>query len=149
MFTIRRILHPTDFSEQSRAALEVASALARDYKAELVVTHVYQPPAVYAPDGIAMPMPAEEPYEARVQLARVRPADPGVRIEHRLLEGHPADEILKLAREVAADVIVLGTHGKTGLSRLLMGSVAENVMRKATCPVLTVRAPVPAAEAKA
>jgi nucleotide-binding universal stress UspA family protein len=143
MFPIRRILHPTDFSNLSKAAFEVACALARDYNAELVITHVVPPPAVYAPDGIAMPMPVEEPYEARATLAQIRPADPRVKFEHKLLEGTPAHEILKYANETRVDLIVLGTHGSSGLGRLLMGSVAEDVLRKASCPVLTVKAPVP------
>jgi nucleotide-binding universal stress UspA family protein len=136
---IHTILHPTDFSEECRPAFEMACALARDYSAALVVAHVVPPARVFAPDGIAVPFPAEEPYEARARLARVRPTDGHVEIEHRLLEGEPAEMILKLARDVSADVIVMGTHGSSGLTRLLVGSVAESVMRKAPCPVLTVR----------
>jgi nucleotide-binding universal stress UspA family protein len=140
MLAIRKILHPTDFSDLSRSALEFASALARDYGAELVVVHVHSPAPVYAPDGIVTG-PIEDPYEVRAKLAQVRPADHRVKVEHHLLEGNPADEILKAARVTSADLIVMGTHGSTGLSRLLMGSVAENVLRKAPCPVLTVRGP--------
>lgn len=143
MFTIRRILHATDFSDLSKAAFDVACALARDHNAELTVVHVVPPPAVYAPDGIAMPMPVEEPYEARAELARILPDDPRVKVEHKLLEGSPAHEILKFADSMHADLIVLGTHGSSGLGRLLMGSVAETVLRKASCPVLTVKAPPP------
>jgi nucleotide-binding universal stress UspA family protein len=141
---IRKILHPTDFSDRSRAAFELACALARDYGAELVIVHVAATPPVFAPDGIAIASPVEEPYEPRVKLAEVRPSDPRVKFEHRLLEGDPADQILKAARVGNADLIVLGTHGTGGLARLLMGSVAESVMRKAPCPVLTVKAPFPA-----
>jgi nucleotide-binding universal stress UspA family protein len=141
MLSIRTILHPTDFSESSGPAFELACALARDYSAALVVAHVVPPTRVFAPDGIAVPFPTEEPYEARAQLARVRPTVGGVEVEHRLLEGDPAEMILKLAREVRADVIVMGTHGTGGLTRLLVGSVAESVMRKAPCPVLTVKEP--------
>lgn len=140
MLPIRTLLHPTDFSESSGPAFELACALARDYSAALVVTHVVPPTRAFAPDGIAMPLPTEEPYEARAQLARVRPTD-GVEVEHRLLEGEPSEMILKLAKDVNADVIVMGTHGTSGLMRLLVGSVAEGVMRKAACPVLTVRGP--------
>jgi nucleotide-binding universal stress UspA family protein len=142
MFPIRKILHPTDFSDPARAAFEMACALARDYGAELIVVHVNRPPAVYAPDGIAMPGPIEDPYELRAKLARVRPTDAKVKVTHHMLEGEPADQILKAARAEAVDLIVLGTHGTTGLARLLMGSVAETVLRKAPCPVLTVRAPL-------
>jgi len=141
MLPIRRILHPTDFSELSHSAFELACALARDYSAELIVMHVYPTSSIFAPDGIAVPLPMEEPYELRVRLAEIRPTDPRVKVEHHLVEGLPTEQILKLARTTGADLIVLGTHGTTGLTRLLMGSVAEHVTRKAPCPVLTVRGP--------
>lgn len=139
MLPIRTILYPTDFSESARSAFALASALARDYKAELVIAHVVPPGHVFAPNGIAIPFPSEEPYEARAQLAKMHPIDPGVQADHRLLEGDPAEQILKLAASIKADVIVMATHGASGLTRLLVGSVAESVMRKAECPVLTVR----------
>jgi nucleotide-binding universal stress UspA family protein len=141
MLPIRTILHPTDFSESSRPAFELACALARDYSAALVVTHVVPPTSAFAVDGIAIPLPAEEPYEARARLANVRPDARHAEVEHRLLEGDPITMILKLAEDVKADMIVMGTHGSSGLMRLLVGSVAEGVMRKAPCPVLTVRGP--------
>jgi nucleotide-binding universal stress UspA family protein len=142
MFPIRKILHPTDFSEHSQAAFELACALARDYSAELIVLHVNRSTAIFAPDGIAVAAPTEEPLGARAKLAQVRPVDPRVRVEHRLIEGEPAEQILKAAAASGADLIVLGTHGTTGLMRVLMGSVAEDVLRKAPCPVLTVRSPL-------
>jgi len=138
---LRKILHPTDLSENSRAAFDIACSLARDYKAELFVVHVNKPPHVFAPDGIAMGVPAEDPLELRTQLAQVRPAAAGVTVQHRLLEGDAGEEILKVANVEGVDMIVMGTHGATGLRRLLMGSVAEHVLRHAPCPVLTVRAP--------
>jgi nucleotide-binding universal stress UspA family protein len=141
MLPIRRILHPTDFSDSSRAAFELACALARDYSAALVVAHVVPPTRVFAPDGIAVPLPAEEEYDQRAKLARLHPTDTQIEVDHRLVEGDPAEMILKLAKDTGADVIVMGTHGTTGLTRLLVGSVAESVLRKAPCPVLTVRGP--------
>ena len=144
MLPIRKILHPTDFSDRSRAAFEMAGALARDYAAELVIVHVAAPAPIFAPDGIAVAGPTEEPYEPRVKLAAVRPDDPRVKFSHHLVEGDAADQILKVARAEGVDLIVLGTHGHTGVARLLMGSVAESVLRKAPCPVLTVRSPFPA-----
>lgn len=141
MFTIRKILHATDFSAQSKAAFEVACALARDHQAVLVVVHVNRPTQIFAPDGIAVSVPVEDPLELRAQLADVRPADKRVNVEHHLLDGEPAEQILKAAQIQHADLIVMGTHGTTGLARLLMGSVAETVLRKAMCPVLTVKAP--------
>jgi nucleotide-binding universal stress UspA family protein len=144
MLPIRKILHPTDFSDHSRAAFELACALARDYSAELLILHVNRPTPIYAPDGIAVGMPTAEPFEGRVKLAQIRPEDPRVKTEHKLVDGDPAEQILKAATGV--DLIVLGTHGSTGLTRLLMGSVAETVLRKAPCPVLTVRTPAKSAD---
>jgi nucleotide-binding universal stress UspA family protein len=144
MLQIRTIVHPTDFSEPSQAAWEVACALARDYNARLLIVHVYSPPPVYAPDGIAIPFPQEEPADLRARLAEMRPSDQRIAYEHHLLEGDPAEKILELAQKEHADLIVMGTHGTTGLARLLVGSVAESVLRKAPCPVLTVRATAPA-----
>jgi nucleotide-binding universal stress UspA family protein len=141
VLTIRRILYPTDFSNMSGPAFELASALARDYAADLLVLHVLAPSLVVAPNGVAITGPSEETDRARDQLEAIRPADPRVSVGHRLAEGHPVEEIVKAAREAQADLIVMGTHGHTGVSRLLMGSVAEGVMRKAPCPVLTVKAP--------
>ncbi|MCS7020836.1 MAG: universal stress protein [Gemmataceae bacterium] len=143
MLQIRKILHPTDFSEPSQAAFDLACALARDYGARLLIVHVYPPPPVYAPDGIAIPFPAEEPLALQNRLAAIKPTDSRISYEHRLVEGDPAEKILELANSEHVDLIVMGTHGTTGLARLLVGSVAESVLRKAPCPVLTVRALTP------
>lgn len=142
MLPIHTILYPTDFSPRSAHAFEVACALARDYEAKLVVAHVKAPPeVVYGEVGILPPEPVEIRKGLQADLARVRPPDANIPVEHRLLEGSAAEEIVKLAKEVGADLIVMGTHGRTGLSRLLLGSVAEVVLRRAPCPVLTVRGP--------
>lgn len=146
MLAIRRILHPTDFSEHCRPAFAVACALARDYGAELVVFHVARLPLLTPVNGVLVPTPADEAEQARGQLEQVRPADPLVKVEHRLAEGDPAVEVLKAAGDLPADLIVMGTHGRGGLSRLLMGSVAEAVVRKAPCPVLTVKKPFPVSQ---
>ena len=87
--------------------------------------------------------PALDLEPLREKLRQLRPTDPKVRVEHRLVEGETATEILRLGQEMKCDLIVLGTHGRTGLGRLLMGSVAERVVRKARCPVLTVKTPSP------
>jgi nucleotide-binding universal stress UspA family protein len=141
MLPLRRILHPTDFSEQSQAAFGLACALARDYSAELEVMHVHTTP-VFVPDGIAIPVPAEDLDRARVQLHDVLPKEPGVKVKHVLSEGNPVDEILERANKDSVDLIVMGTHGTGGLTRLLIGSVAESITRKASCPVLTIRKPM-------
>ncbi len=150
MLPLRTILHPTDFSERSAYAFKVACSLARDYGARLVLAHVKSPPVVYGGELAAMP---PEPPEVRQrvyeQLCQVRPADPGIQVEHVVKEGAPAEEIICLAQESHSDVIVMGTHGRTGLGRVLMGSVAEEVLRKAPCPVLTVKAPLPEAASAA
>jgi nucleotide-binding universal stress UspA family protein len=141
---IRRILHPTDFSDLSRPAFELACSLARDFAAELVVVHVAPPPVAGVVEGITVELPTGWEDQARARLAQVKTTDPRVSVAHRLEQGDAAREIVRVATEVKADLIVLGTHGRGGLSRLLMGSVAEVVMRNAPCPVLTVRAPLPA-----
>jgi nucleotide-binding universal stress UspA family protein len=144
MLPIRTILHPTDFSPQAETAFALACALARDYSARLIVAHVWEPPAVMYADGY-MPIPAPDTRERfRLRLENLRPVDPPVEFERRFLDGSPAREILREARETHADLIVMGTHGWGGLSRLFLGSVAEGVMRKAPCPVLTVKTPTQA-----
>jgi nucleotide-binding universal stress UspA family protein len=143
MLRIRTILHPTDFSEQAGFGFQMACALARDYGARLVVCHVYQPPTVvYGEFGTVPPMPTESPESLRERLAGIRPLDEDIEVQHYMLEGDPASEIIGLARDCQSDLIVMGTHGRTGLGRLFMGSVAEQVMRKAPCPVLTIKTPV-------
>ncbi len=98
--------------------------------------------------GVMTPPPPPTDYRkaAGDELHRVVAPQPGVQVEHRLEEGDAASEILRVAREGKCDLVVLGTHGRTGLRRLLMGSVAEQVVRQAPCPVVTVKAPSAAAE---
>jgi nucleotide-binding universal stress UspA family protein len=94
----------------------------------------------------AAPVPPPTPIDwegLEAQFRGIEAANPQVRIEHRLAEGNPATTILDVARETACDVIVMGIHGWTGLGRVLMGSVAEQVGRSAACPVLTVKVPIP------
>lgn len=142
MLPIRTILHPTDFSENSALAFRLACSLAKDYGARLIVLHVQEPPLVLYGEGV-MPYPVEGTREElRAELQKMKPASPGIPVEHRLVEGLGAEEILKAAEETKCDVILMGTHGRTGLNRLLMGSLAEEIVRKAPCPVVTVRAPL-------
>ncbi len=142
MLTVRTICHPTDFSEQSGYALRLAGALARDYGARLVLLHVALPPMPVYGGEVLVAVPPSSHDEERQHLDRLEVPD-GVPTERRLVEGAPVEEILRVASEVSADLIVMGTHGRTGLARLLMGSVAEQVVRKARCPVLTVKTPFP------
>jgi nucleotide-binding universal stress UspA family protein len=143
MLPIKTILHPTDFSQQSEYALEMACSLARDHGARLLVLHVFQPPLpALGGEPPIPPQPEEYSWEdVRAQLSRVPASDPKVPVQHRLEQGDAVGEILRVAQESACDLIVMGTHGRTGLVRLLLGSVAEQVVRKAPCPVLTVKAP--------
>lgn len=144
MLPIRKILHPTDFSDLSRPAFELACALARDFGAELVVCHVSPWPVVGVAEGMIVELPTGWAEQVRAQLEQVKPDDSKVRVVHRLERGEASALILKVAAELKADLIVMGTHGRGGLSRLLIGSVAEDVLRKAPCPVLTVKSPFPA-----
>jgi nucleotide-binding universal stress UspA family protein len=123
----------------------MAASLARDTGATLVIVHVEEPPAAYGGGELYYGMPEPDNTELLRMLYAVRPADPAVLYEHRLVSGDPAAEIVRLAETEGADMIVMGTHGRTGLRRLLMGSVAEAVVRRAACPVLTVKHPHEAA----
>jgi universal stress protein A len=135
----KTILFPTDFSTASDAALVHATALAKASGATLVIAHVEEPPLAYGGGELYYGLP--EPDSTRIQemLEAVRPSDPAVPFVHRLTMGEPAGEIVRLAGDENAEMIVLGTHGRTGLSRVLMGSVAEAVVRRAPCPVLVYR----------
>ena len=136
----KKILLATDFFSCSQAALQHASVLARESGATLLIVHVAEPPLVLGVD-IYFPNPGYPDPEVRRRLKAVIPSDPSVRYEHRLLLGAAVDQILQLADQEQVDLIVMGTHGRTGLSRILMGSVAEGVLQKATCPVLTFKLP--------
>ena len=141
MLPLRLILHPTDFSPHSEAAAKLAFALARDYGARVLVLHVLEPIVPGGLEGVAILDPLAYEADLKARLAEVRPPGPTVPVEHRLAPGSAAEEILRAAKESKCGVIVLGTHGRGGVGRLLMGSVAEQVVRKAPCPVLTVKAP--------
>jgi nucleotide-binding universal stress UspA family protein len=144
MSPIQTILHPTDFSQSAANAFQFACMLARDYAARLVIVHVAQRPMTVLGGTEALPPFADEygPKELEERLRRLESPFASVRLERRLLTGDPVREILQVAQELPCDLIVMGTHGRTGLSRLLMGSVAEQVVRKAPCPVITVKTPL-------
>lgn len=140
MLNLQTILHPTDFSERSDYAFRLACSLARDYRGQLVLLHVLTPQVVGYGDGVLPPDPDFIRSESRHQLA-VLPTPSELLVDRQIVEGDPVNEILQVADEVGADLIVMGTHGRTGLGRLFMGSVAEQVMRRASCPVLTLKMP--------
>jgi nucleotide-binding universal stress UspA family protein len=140
MTPIRTILFPTDFSQHADNAFQLACSLARDHGARIVVLHVATPPPIVLPEGVVTEFNVPEYLEGvRRQLEQIKSPDPALRLERRLEQGDPGSEIVRVAKEVGADWIVIGTHGRTGLLRLVLGSVAEQVLRKAPCPVLTVR----------
>jgi nucleotide-binding universal stress UspA family protein len=133
VINIRTILYATDFSSHSNQAYFHAVALAEAYGATLIVAHVYTPEATGAKD--------EARRQQQSQLEQIRPVNPNIPVRHILLEGDPADAIIGLAADSRIDIIVMGTHGRTGLDRILMGSVAERVLRGAHCSVLVVKMP--------
>jgi nucleotide-binding universal stress UspA family protein len=137
MFHVRKILYPTDFSSFSNQAYLHAVALAESYGAGLTVLYV-------CPAGGT---DADRRFWSS-QLEQIRPVNAAIPVTHVLLEGDPAAEIVRFSRDAGLDLIVMGTHGRTGVERLLMGSVAESVLRDAPCSVLVVKLPrgVPDAE---
>ena len=146
MRPIRRILHPSDFSRASRAAFARAVELARANRAELTIVHVmsvgvpgmgeeYLSPAVYDEIQRSMAAGAKKHLDALVAKAR----RVGIRARALLLEGVAYERIIRAARTQRADVVVMGTHGRTGVARLFLGSVAERVVTLSPCPVMTVR----------
>lgn len=135
----KTILFATDFSHASDAALANAEALATSTGAKLLIVHVEEPPLAYGGGELYYGLP--EPSSERIlkMLEDVRPKDPAVAFTHRLTMGDPASEIVRIAGDEKAEMIVIGTHGRSGVSRLLMGSVAEAIVRKSPCPVLVYR----------
>ena len=133
MIRVNKILYPTDFSTYSNQAYFHALGLAEAYRASLTVLYVYTPGSEGA-EGTG----GDKRYW-RNQLEQIRPANASIPVSHVFLEGDAAGEIVRYAADAAVDVIVLGTHGRTGVERLLMGSVAEKVMRDAPCSVLVVK----------
>jgi nucleotide-binding universal stress UspA family protein len=146
MSWVRRIVHASDFSPASRAAFSRAVELARANRAELTVLHVMTPIIPYVGDAYATPqayeaMLASVRTQAQRQLDRLvrRARSGGARVRGVLVEGVPHERIARAARARRADLIVVGTHGRTGVARFFVGSVAARVIAIAPCPVLTVR----------
>jgi nucleotide-binding universal stress UspA family protein len=143
---IRRILHPSDFSPASRAAFAKAVVLARANRAELIVAHVLVPALPMVADGYVaakayrdLEAAARRQGQRRLATLVARAKRAGVRARALLLDGAAAERIVGAARSRRADMIVIGTHGRTGLARVMLGSVAGRVVSQARCPVLTVR----------
>ena len=147
MKSIKRILYATDYSKASGRALDEAVNLAKQNKAELWVVHVIEPLATYVSGedfgGAELYMRIEETTmrDAQASMTKLmqRLKRLGVKAKSLLLKGAPHEQIVKAARSKKADMIVVGTHGRTGLSKLFLGSVAGRVVSTAQCPVVTVR----------
>lgn len=141
MFVVNTVLHPTDLNDDSKDVYRAACDVARQNGARLIALHI-------APDGIVSYMdkvserPTEETKEKLWEAVR-RPRDEekGIEVEHRIEDGEPLGEILRVARETNSDMIVMGTHGRSGIARWFTNSVAEEVVRKAPCSVLIVKPP--------
>lgn len=147
MKPIRNILVATDFSAASRPAFRRAVEMARANAAALWITHVAVPPVPLSPNGYVLPRMYEE-METAIRADAMRhlrrllslAQKAGVRGRTLLLRGSPAEALARAARGRRADLMVLGTHGRTGVARFLVGSIASRVVATAPCPVLTVRA---------
>lgn len=146
MIKLKKILYPTDFSESSLEALQYAVTFARDFKAQLVLMHVVNEkifseglnlPRAAAPEALEQEM-AEE---AGRRLRMLIPADQraGLDVQMVILLGMPFLEIIRYAKANDVDLIVIGTHGRSGVEHIIFGSTAEKVVRKAPCPVLSVK----------
>jgi universal stress protein A len=146
MIDLRRILVPVDFSPHAEQALRYGAALAEKFGAELHLVHVFQDLAIYQTEVVSGAPPILPPIEqltasARGELERLVRAKNLQRLDvhAEVVEGSPVEEVVDYARDKDIDLIVLGTHGRGWLAHALLGSVAEKVVRKAPCPVLTVR----------
>jgi nucleotide-binding universal stress UspA family protein len=143
---LQTILFPTDFSNSNEAAFCYAQRLAAETGALLYIAHVddlgdFNPDAAKAEVLYSSPLGGNDRREVRERLRNIRPTLDGVVFKHRYFRGLPAAEIIRFAQQENVDLIIMASHGRTGLSRLLMGSVAELVMRKSPCPVLVVKQP--------
>jgi nucleotide-binding universal stress UspA family protein len=140
---IRAILHPTDFSAGSEMALRVARSLARDHGARLILMHVAALP-VAMESGMTAEIDVGY-YSNALEVARELIDGPDLKypVETWFSRGYAPDEIVRVAKEVGCGLIVMGTHGRTGLGRLLLGNTAESVLPEASCPVMIVKAPAP------
>jgi len=146
--TIARILCPVDFSDSAEHAMRYAAGLAGTFNAELTLVHVIAPVVSALPGETALPDTLQADIEELTAACRERLehlaaqlTSEGLTVRQQVLNGVPFVEIVRYARDAASELIVMGTHGRTGLGHLLIGSVAERVVRRAPCPVLTVKDP--------
>jgi universal stress protein A len=154
MATLKRILVPVDFSDCSRHALHRADELAKAFDAQIDLLHVWQAPAFISPEAMVGVAPrsqtlaqlAQQQAEKSMASFVAHAKNAGIRVNSaRTIDGDPAQAITELAERGDYDLVTMGTHGRTGLSHLLLGSVAEKVVRRSSRPVMTVRHAVPRA----
>jgi len=146
MLPFKKILCPTDFSEASYKALSAADEIAKHFSAEILLVHVVEP-LLTVPAGPAALNAAE--YQIQLMASSKKGLEAvakeyfskGVKVRQTVLEGGPAYQIVQFAEKENVDLIIIATHGQTGWRHLLFGSVAEKVVRLATCAVLTIQAP--------
>ena len=145
---VKRILCPVDFSESSDHACRYAVAFASSFNSELTLLHVVAPPIAALPGDHLVPDMMQADIEAIAEASRNRLAQQvgdfeqeGLDVQSKVVSGIPFLEVIRFSKEWDADLIIMGTHGRAGLQHLLIGSVAERVVRKAPCPVLTVKHP--------
>jgi nucleotide-binding universal stress UspA family protein len=144
MDAIRKILVPTDFSDHADEAFRVALALARMVGSEVILFHIAQPPAVVSEGGRLLANPGEgDAVNLWDRFQHIQPADPKIRVEHEVIvaDRPGAGAILDMLDKQGCDLIVMGTHGRSWLKHRLFGSVTEEVVRLARCPVMVVKAP--------
>lgn len=148
MVSIKRILYPTDFSDPSACALHYAAEMAKKFDAELVMLHVLldesQMVSFYLPQLTVKNLSKDMEDGARAKMdefIKETTALDGIEYTCEMVKGIADDEIIKYANANAIDLIVIGTHGRTGLEHVIFGSTAEKVVRTAKCPVLTVHCP--------
>jgi nucleotide-binding universal stress UspA family protein len=142
-----KILVPVDFSEHSSEATRTAIDVAKRYGGSVTFLHVYQPVTYVLPEGFVMYTATQlsdvlTEFDKLLEAEQRKAQQAGIdRVAGELVQGVPSTEIVRYAREKGFDLIAMGTHGRTGIKHAVMGSVAERVVRTATCPVLTIRLP--------
>lgn len=140
MYKLKTIFHPTDETNNFTGAWKLSLLLAKDHGAEVVVAHVIPPPvAAFSEVDVAFQQPTMTPYEDVELLRKHFVSEMGVPVRHIVDQGDAGEVILRLADKEQASMIVMGTHGRKGFGRVMLGSVAEYVIRRAKCPVITVK----------
>ena len=141
MFKADKILYPTDFSECSRSVLDYVTSFAAAHKSKLYLLYVYEYQNLPKVDEAPIP---EQPDPKKIEeikrsLAKMVEGVNGLEVEYLVAQGHAFNEIISTSRDIDADLIIMATHGRTGFQNILIGSVAEKVVRHAECPVLTIK----------